>query len=106
MQLAVKAAKPPIVGRVNLTTHMLLPAGPEDVVDRLQLDGRFELAQARFTNLNVQRRITTLSRRGRGEESDEGGRQQRRGQESKEEPNQKQLAQPADRLAQPAGGLD
>jgi hypothetical protein len=77
MQLAVKAAKPPIVGRVNLTTHMLLPAGPEDVVDRLQLDGRFELAQARFTNLNVQRRITTLSRRGRGEESDEGAEKER-----------------------------
>ena len=58
MQLAVKAAKPPLVGRVNPTTHMLLPAGPEDVVQRLQLDGRFELAQARFTNLNVQRQIT------------------------------------------------
>lgn len=77
LQLAVKAAKPPLVGRVNLTTHMLLPAGPEDVVDRLQLDGRFELAQARFTNLNVQRRITTLSRRGRGEESDEGADKER-----------------------------
>ncbi|HET9196125.1 MAG TPA: AsmA-like C-terminal region-containing protein [Vicinamibacterales bacterium] len=77
MQLAVKAAKPPLVGQVNLTTHMVLPAGPEDVVDRLQLDGRFELAQARFTNLNVQRRITTLSRRGRGEESDEGAEQER-----------------------------
>jgi hypothetical protein len=77
MQLAVKAAKPPLVGRVNLTTHMLLPAGPEDVVDRLQLDGRFELAQARFTNMNVQRRITTLSRRGRGEESDEGAEKER-----------------------------
>ena len=72
MQLAVKASKPPLVGRVNLTTRMVLPAGPEDVVHRLQLDGAFELAQARFTNLNVQRRITTLSRRGRGEETDEG----------------------------------
>lgn len=77
LHLAVKAAKPPLVGRVNLTTRMLLPAGPEDVVDRLQLDGQFELAQARFTNLNVQRRITTLSRRGRGEESDEGAENER-----------------------------
>jgi hypothetical protein len=77
LQLAVKAAKPPLVGRVNLTTRMLLPAGPEDVVDRLQLDGRFELAQARFTNLNVQRQITMLSRRGRGEESNEGAEKER-----------------------------
>lgn len=77
MQLAVKAAKPPLLGRVNLTTHMLLPAGPEDVVNRLQLDGKFELAQARFTNLNVQRQITTLSRRGRGEETDAGAENER-----------------------------
>ena len=77
LQLAVKATKPPLVGRVNLTTRMLLPAGPEDVVDRLQLDGKFELAQARFTNLNVQRQITTLSRRGRGEESNEGAENER-----------------------------
>ena len=77
MQLAVKAAKPPLVGRVDLTTRMVLPAGPEDVVDRLQLDGAFQLAQARFTNINVQRRITTLSRRGRGEETDEGAETER-----------------------------
>jgi hypothetical protein len=72
MQLAVKSPKPPLVGRVNLTTTMVLPAGSEDVIDRLQLAGAFQLAQARFTNLNVQQRITTLSRRGRGEETDAG----------------------------------
>jgi len=77
MQLAVKASKPPLVGRVDLTTRMVLPAGSEDVVDRLQLAGAFQLAQARFTNINVQRRITTLSRRGRGEESDEGAENER-----------------------------
>ena len=72
MRLAVKSATPPIVGRVDLSTKFLLPAGQEDVVDRLQLDGAFQLAQARFSNVNVQRQITTLSRRGRGQESDEG----------------------------------
>jgi len=77
MQLAVKAAKPPLVGRVDLTTRMVLPAGSEDVIERLQLDGAFQLAQARFTNINVQRRITTLSRRGRGEENDEGAETER-----------------------------
>jgi hypothetical protein len=77
MQLAVKAAKPPLIGRVDLTTRMVLPAGSEDVVERLQLDGAFQLAQARFTNINVQRRITTLSRRGRGEEDDEGAEAER-----------------------------
>ena len=77
MQLAVKSAKPPLTGRVDLVTRMVLPAGPEDVVDRLQLDGAFQLAQARFTNIDVQRQITTLSRRGRGKETDEGAERER-----------------------------
>jgi hypothetical protein len=77
MQLAVKSTTPALTGRIDLTTKFLLPAGAGDVIERLQLDGRFQLAQARFTNLNVQRRITTLSRRGRGEENDEGAEGER-----------------------------
>ena len=72
MQLAVKAAQPPLTGQIDLVTRMVLPAGQEDVIDRLTLDGAFQLARARFTNVDVQRQITTLSRRGRGEESDDG----------------------------------
>jgi hypothetical protein len=77
LTLAVKSAKPPLIGRMDLTTAFVLPQGDADVIDRLQLDGTFRLAQARFTNLNVQRRITTLSRRGRGEENDEGAESER-----------------------------
>jgi hypothetical protein len=77
MTLAVKSNKPPLVGRIDLSTSFVLPQGEADVIDRLQLAGTFRLAQARFTNLNVQRRITTLSRRGRGEESDEGAESER-----------------------------
>ncbi|HLG56090.1 MAG TPA: AsmA-like C-terminal region-containing protein [Vicinamibacterales bacterium] len=68
MRLAVKANKPPMTGRIDLTTTFLLPAGEADVVDRLRLDGRFSLAQARFANLNVQQRLTALSQRARGKE--------------------------------------
>jgi hypothetical protein len=73
MRLAVKAAKPPLTGRIDLTTKFLLPAGPGDVVDRLQLDGRFNLAQATFTDLDVQKKITLLSQKGRGDEQGDGG---------------------------------
>jgi hypothetical protein len=73
MRLAVKAAKPPLTGRIDLTTTFLLPAGPSDVVDRLQLNGRFNLAQATFTDLNVQKKITLLSQKGRGDEDGDGG---------------------------------
>jgi hypothetical protein len=68
MRLAVKADKPPLTGLMDLTTTFLLPAGKQDVIDRLNLDGRFRLASARFSDLNVQRRIETLSLRARGQE--------------------------------------
>lgn len=72
MRLTVKAKQPPITGRVDLVTKFLLPAGASSVVERLQLDGRFALAQARFANIDVQKKITQLSQRGRGNEESDG----------------------------------
>ena len=66
LALAVNATAPPMTGAVTLRTRMVIPAGDEDVVDKLQLAGEFELAEARFSNLDVQGRINTLSRRGQG----------------------------------------
>lgn len=68
LTLAVKTATPLLTGRVDVATKMVLPAGDADVIDRLQLDGRFRLAQARFTNVDVQQKIATLSLRGQGQE--------------------------------------
>ena len=51
---------------MKLQTTFLLPAGDGEVPERLQLDGAFAIKQARFTSFNVQQRIDTLSRRGRG----------------------------------------
>lgn len=73
LQLAVKAAKPPLTGRMELTTTFLLPTGDQDVIDRLRLDGQFRLAQARFSNIDIQRRIEALSQRARGNENAEPG---------------------------------
>ena len=70
LRLAVKAPKPIMTGRMRLETKFLLPAGEEDVVEKLQLTGVFSLNEARFTNINVQQRINTLSRRGKGEKDD------------------------------------
>jgi hypothetical protein len=68
LRLAVKAAKAPMTGSMELTTTFLLPAGEQDVIERLNLNGRFRLAQARFSNIDVQRRIEALSLRARGDE--------------------------------------
>jgi AsmA-like protein len=68
MRLAVNSTKPPLTGRVDLTTAFLLPQGEQDVVDRLLLNGRFSLAEARFANVDVQKRLTSLSLKARGKE--------------------------------------
>ena len=73
LKLAMKGSRPPLTGAVKVNTKFLLPAGPEDVVEKLQLAGDFALDQARFTNFNVQKRISALSQRARGDETPEDG---------------------------------
>jgi len=74
LALAIKSVKPIMTGAITLKTHMVIPARDASVIDKLQLAGEFELAQAHFTNVNVQRRINTLSRKGQGDDAgpDEG----------------------------------
>jgi hypothetical protein len=70
MKMAVKATKPPMTGALKLVTSFLLPPGESDVVQRLQLDGRFTIGEARFTSYDVQGKINELSHRGRGQSAD------------------------------------
>lgn len=66
MRMAVNTAQPPMTGGLELTTKMLLPPGETDVVERLQLNGRFTMSHAKFTDPDVQNKIVELSHRGRG----------------------------------------
>jgi len=70
LRLAVKAPKPPMTGAMKLRTKFLLPPGDRDVVEKLQLDGQFEIATARFTNIDIQKKVDELSHRSRGATSD------------------------------------
>jgi hypothetical protein len=72
LRLAVRSDKALVTGRMRLETKFLLPAGDEDVIDKLQLNGTFRLDQARFTNVDVQRRINMLSQRGQGDAEGDG----------------------------------
>ena len=64
--LAVNAAKPPMTGALKLHTTMVIPPGDIDVVEKLQLAGRFTIADTRFASADVQKKIDELSRRSRG----------------------------------------
>jgi hypothetical protein len=70
MMMAVPTPKAPMTGALRLTTKFLLPPGETDVSQRLRLDGRLNIARAKFTSYDVQGKINELSKRGRGQAAD------------------------------------
>lgn len=70
MRMAVHAPQPPMMGALTLTTSLTIPPGDRDVVEKLQLDGRFGIQRGRFTDRGVQGKINELSRRARGMKAD------------------------------------
>jgi hypothetical protein len=70
LRLVVKGDPPVMTGRVRLGTTIVIPPGPASVVQRLQLEGQFGLAGARFTGPGVQGKVDEFSRRGRGRPGD------------------------------------
>lgn len=67
MRLAVNTPAAPMRGQLDLVTALVIPPGKIDVVDKLQLDGRFAIDDGRFTNAEVQQKVTSLSQRARGQ---------------------------------------
>ena len=66
LRLAVKAKKPVMIGQMAMQAKLQLPPGKTPVSDRLNLDGRFVLENAHFTDPKVQEQIAMLSRRAQG----------------------------------------
>ena len=66
LKLGVKTEPPIMTGAVEMKTKLSLPAGAEDIANRLQLAGNFDIPAAHFTNEKVQDRIDSLSVRSRG----------------------------------------
>jgi hypothetical protein len=71
MVLAVKTPKPPMTGALTLQAKLLIPPGPVDVVDKMRLEGVFNIDGGRFTDEGVQRQITELSRKASGRKAQE-----------------------------------
>ena len=71
MRLLVDGRNAPLTGRLGLRARLDIPAGENDVQDRLTVDGTFEVAQARFRDREMQERIDVLSRRGQGRPADQ-----------------------------------
>ena len=63
--LAVKES-PSITGPIHLKTKFKLAPGPEEIPDRLNLNGSFELGSVHFSSSAVQQNIDNLSKRSQG----------------------------------------
>jgi hypothetical protein len=70
LRLAMKGT-PFMEGRIHLKTRIDIPPLSGKVREKLQLDGQFELTDARFLRSKIQSHIDTLSRRGQGKPKDE-----------------------------------
>jgi hypothetical protein len=71
LELAVKSERPVLTGEIALHTDFTLPPGPEDVIERLRLNGEFDLGSARFADPGVREKLATMSQRARGGDPDE-----------------------------------
>ena len=65
--LAVKSEPPVMTGSTKLKAHILIPEKDEDLLERLQIAGQFDVSNAEFTSDSVQGKINGLSRRGEGQ---------------------------------------
>jgi hypothetical protein len=71
LKLAVRAKKPVMSGAIALQAMLLLPHGDAKVIDRLELDGRFVLEHAQFSDPAIREKLADLSRRAQGKKPDE-----------------------------------
>lgn len=67
LRLAMKGATPAMRGEVAMDTRVFIPAGKGDVVRKIQIDAKVSIAQARFTENRVQRKLNEFSARASGE---------------------------------------
>jgi hypothetical protein len=66
LRLTSRSGAPLLTGTVTFKGALHIPPGPVPVHQRLQLDGKFTLQQARFSNEKIQKGIEQLSLRGQG----------------------------------------
>jgi hypothetical protein len=71
LRLSVKGDRPVLVGNIKLTTDFTLPPGERDVIQKLELAGRFDIGSAEFTDPKVQEKLSGLSARARGLDADQ-----------------------------------
>lgn len=66
LTLGVRTAPPVMTGSIRSRIKFDLPAGHEDLADRLRLTGSFDISDGHFTSEKIQGKIDSLSMRSQG----------------------------------------
>ncbi len=72
LKLGVKSDTPPLRGRINFKSKIVIPPGDKDIAEKLQLNGRFEIPNGKFTSNSIQQKVGTLSERSQGNTKSNG----------------------------------
>jgi hypothetical protein len=70
IKLTTRVQRSPMTGRVDAKARLDIPPGEAEVIDRMDLDGTFQVQRVLFRSETIQDRIDELSRRGRGRPAD------------------------------------
>ncbi len=71
LRLGVHAATPPLSGAISFHSKIIVPPSDIDVAQKLKLAGAFVVGSARFSHLNVQKKVNELSHHGKGDADDD-----------------------------------
>lgn len=66
LRLVSHVPTPILTGDVAADANLHIPPGPEHVSQRIEIDGTFQLHDARFTDDKIQKKVEDLSLRGQG----------------------------------------
>ena len=72
VRLTTRVPSSPLTGVINVDAKLVIPPGDQDVIDTIDLDGKFTVARARFTSKTIQDKVDELARRGQGKPKDTG----------------------------------
>lgn len=66
LRLAVDSDPPIMTGAAQMRTHIQIGEGNADLIERMKLDGEFDVMDAEFTSRHTSQKIETLSLKGQG----------------------------------------
>jgi hypothetical protein len=71
LRLFVKESKPPMEGAINFHTRVVWASGNHPFIEKVALQGEFDIAHAQWENADRQARLNELSKRASGKKKDQ-----------------------------------